>query len=756
MKIEIERKKGEGLQKRRKDVFVRQTDCQTGRFPISMRPMKRLLPTVGAALLAIALVVQAEPQDELYATYYGMMQDAETLQAKGEEAAALIRYREVQEGLQKLNSAYPSYNPTMVKFRLEYVTQKIAPLAVKYPNVKALPKPAVTTPKPMPAKEHVPAPVVEPSFTDSEITRLHDQLISLQTEKIMLQKQLKDALSAKPAAVDPKELAKAEASMLEIQKERDVLKATLQQEQAKAARMVDPKEVTETRAQLSEASKELAAQKKAATKLADENASLEKRIASMRESKELPMLKDEVATLRRQLAEVNKTSGNAMKLETENRALAAEASKLKAENSALKDSSKKMGDLAKLETENRTLAAEATRLKAQSEALEEQLKAEQKRAANMAKAGGGDEALKKELTETQKRLAEQQKAVEKAREGEAVARAVADRATSVQAQLKAQADEAAKLRKENAKLEALLTDPNGLAPAAAAPAMSSKEMAKLEAKVRDLEKERDSLEKKLKEASSRSNRRDTDKTADQLAVMKAELEVLKATKTPYTKEELALFKAPTSPTTLVASVENRPATTTNADANANELSAASRKLMAEGERAANEKRYDVAVEKYEEVLKSNGNHVFTLGQLAAVQMEQNKLSAAEKNLDKALSVKKDDAYSLSLKGIIKFREEKYDEALTLLSQSAKIDPNSADTQNFLGITLSQKGQRGAAEAALRKAIQIAPGNANAHHNLAVVYATQNPPMTELARWHYQKARGYGHPVNAELEKLLAK
>ncbi len=716
--------------------------------------MKRLLPTVGAALLAIALVVQAEPQDELYATYYGMMQDAETLQAKGEEAAALIRYREVQEGLQKLNSAYPSYNPTMVKFRLEYVTQKITPLAAKYPNVKPLPKPAVTTPKPMPAKEHVPAPVVEPSFTDSEITRLHDQLISLQTEKIMLQKQLKDALSAKPAAVDPKELAKAEASMLEIQKERDVLKATLQQEQAKAAKMVDPKEVTETRAQLSEASKELASQKKAATKLADENVSLEKRIASMKESKELPMLKDEVATLKRQLADVNKTAGSAMKLETENRTLAAEASKLKAENESLKSSSKKMGDLAKLETENRTLAAEATRLKAQSEALEEQLKAEQKRAANMAKAGGGDEALKKELSETQKRLANQQSEMARVMKAAEEAKLAAVKATDAQAQLKAQAEEAAKLRKENAKLEALLTDPNGFA-AAPAPAMSSKEMAKLEAKVRDLEKERDSLEKKLKEASSRSNRRDTDKAADQLAVMKAELEVLKATKTPYTKEELALFKAPTSPTTLVASVENRPATTT-VDANANELSAASRKLMAEGERAANEKRYDVAVEKYEEVLKSNGNHVFTLGQLAAVQMEQNKLSAAEKNLDKALGVKKDDAYSLSLKGIIKFRQEKYDEALTLLSQSAKIDPNSADTQNFLGITLSQKGQRGAAEAALRKAIQIAPGNANAHHNLAVVYATQTPPMTELARWHYQKARGYGHPVNAELEKLLAK
>ena len=107
-------------------------------------------------------------------------------------------------------------------------------------------------------------------------------------------------------------------------------------------------------------------------------------------------------------------------------------------------------------------------------------------------------------------------------------------------------------------------------------------------------------------------------------------------------------------------------------------------------------------------------------------------------------------------GILKFRQDKYDDALDFLSRSAAIDPNSADTQNFLGITLSQKGQRVPAEAALRKAIQLAPGNANAHHNLAVIYAQQTPPMLELARWHYQKARSYGHPVNEKLEALLAK
>jgi len=62
--------------------------------------------------------------------------------------------------------------------------------------------------------------------------------------------------------------------------------------------------------------------------------------------------------------------------------------------------------------------------------------------------------------------------------------------------------------------------------------------------------------------------------------------------------------------------------------------------------------------------------------------------------------------------------------------------------------------RGAAETALRKAIQLEPNHASAHHNLAVIYLTQKPPLVELAKWHYQKALANGHPRNSDLEKLL--
>ena len=41
------------------------------------------------------------------------------------------------------------------------------------------------------------------------------------------------------------------------------------------------------------------------------------------------------------------------------------------------------------------------------------------------------------------------------------------------------------------------------------------------------------------------------------------------------------------------------------------------------------------------------------------------------------------------------------------------------------------------------------------HNLAVIYLSQQPPLLELARWHYQKALAAGVPKNPEWEKLFA-
>ena len=71
-----------------------------------------------------------------------------------------------------------------------------------------------------------------------------------------------------------------------------------------------------------------------------------------------------------------------------------------------------------------------------------------------------------------------------------------------------------------------------------------------------------------------------------------------------------------------------------------------------------------------------------------------------------------------------------------------------------GATPDRETFRQAAEAALRRAIQLDPQYGSAHNNLAVIYLTQTPPQIELARWHYQKALAAGQPRNEDLEKLF--
>jgi tetratricopeptide (TPR) repeat protein len=271
------------------------------------------------------------------------------------------------------------------------------------------------------------------------------------------------------------------------------------------------------------------------------------------------------------------------------------------------------------------------------------------------------------------------------------------------------------------------------------------------AQIKQLETQRDDLQRRLdaalKKGSGRKGKNDSAQVQDlenQLSTARARLEVFEARAVPYSPEELQLLQTPTSTlaTTDVKSGKK----------SISELPAGSATLVAEAQHYFADKDYDKAEAAYLQVLKQDPKNVPTLGNLAAIEVESQHLDKAEANVKQALAQDPEDPYSLYVLGILRFRQGKYDEALDALSHSARLDPQNPEVQNYLGLALSEKGQRAAAEAALRRAVQLQPGYGAAHYNLAVVYATQQPPATELARWHYQKAISAGHPRNAELEK----
>ena len=286
-----------------------------------------------------------------------------------------------------------------------------------------------------------------------------------------------------------------------------------------------------------------------------------------------------------------------------------------------------------------------------------------------------------------------------------------------------------------------------------APAATGPSQAENEARIHELEQERDELMARLGDANQRlygSKNQDAAAQIDALArevdTLRARIAVDEAQPVPYTPEELALFKP------------SAPALAANPNAeekSIRELPGGVASLAAEAQNYFSARDYGKAEADYQEILRHDQNNGLALANLAEIELEENKLDNADKHIQAALARSPNDAYNLTVLGRIRFSEARYDEALDALSRAAKLNPQSPDIENYLGVTLAEKGLRGQAETALRRAVQLDPHYAAAHNNLAVIYLTQQPPMVELARWHYEKALANGQPRNPTLEKLLA-
>ncbi len=284
---------------------------------------------------------------------------------------------------------------------------------------------------------------------------------------------------------------------------------------------------------------------------------------------------------------------------------------------------------------------------------------------------------------------------------------------------------------------------------------SSADAAKLaayEANIRDLTQERDNLLARLGEANARlygNKRQDAvariNELADEVNTLRARLAVDESQAVPYTTEELAMFKQP-APVAADPNAEKK---------SISEMPEGSAQLVVDAQNYFAAKQYDRAAADYQKILDRDQNNGLALANLATIELQQGKLDDAEKHIQAAVKQAPQDAYNLSVLGYVKFQQGQYDAAMDALSKAAKLDPANPEIENYLGVTLSHKGLRQQAETTLRKAIELNPNFAAAHNNLAVVYLSEDPPLAQLARWHYQKALDAGQPRNADLESTLA-
>jgi len=180
--------------------------------------MKRILSFCLWLLLAVLPGARAAAVDDQYVEIYGMLEEADKLGGSAQPRAAVTKYLEAQAGLRRLQTEQPDWNSKIVTYRLGYIAQKLDALTQKL-------APAVPA-----------APQLTPGqLLAHQIQQLQEETTRLAAQNSLLEAKLKEALTVQPAAMDPRELSKAEERIKLLQKERDLLAVTLEQARAIAA-----------------------------------------------------------------------------------------------------------------------------------------------------------------------------------------------------------------------------------------------------------------------------------------------------------------------------------------------------------------------------------------------------------------------------------------------------------------------------------------------------------------------------------------
>jgi Tfp pilus assembly protein PilF len=213
----------------------------------------------------------------------------------------------------------------------------------------------------------------------------------------------------------------------------------------------------------------------------------------------------------------------------------------------------------------------------------------------------------------------------------------------------------------------------------------------------------------------------------------------------------------TSPTKTPAGTSSAGTTADNMTAPDSGSPAVPPELLAQAREAKEQfdkGNYRDAEKTYEKILQKAPKNLYILSNLGVVLFRGGKLARAEEAFKKAIAIAPEDAFSRCTLGIVFYSQNKFDEAVNELTKALAINPKNATAHNYLGITASQKGWQEAAQKELETAVAIDPQYADAHFNLAVVFATMQPPQKELARKHYQLATSLGAEPDNNLEQLI--
>lgn len=748
-----------------------------------------LLMFVVVASLAMSVSLRAEDASDLFLSAYQDFQTADKLVGEGSLREALEKYEAVEKMLLEISKAAPDWQPLVVEYRLKKTRENIgrlrsevadlppkteaiegdlpqpdrtdssAPIISTVPVVSGRPPPGVrSTPRKTPPQRR------RTNSVQDQIQGLKDDLTQARQDNERLNANLQSALMEvdknKVTVVDLRsQLAQAQATLENTKQDDDDFSHIRAEFDKRVVGLLQ--KLTDA-----EADREV---------LIDENArlfaKLDKASTYIASSDEI---RDQLLEERTKLAEARDTALSAVNKKKEKKN--DELDLLTKENEKLKEEMKSA-------TKDLVSKEEVDRLKAENASLYEAVEAATSGISiqEHGKLVADKEILEKRLEKSESELAASKliPLVSNPDKDALIAslqsdlNSVNDRLLEAQARISRSDEQVQKLREE------LDQTAGELAQATLNP-KPSPENEKLSTEnellrgiiLRQINRQtlRDDAKKKLEEEIARLQVK-SDVITSQLEVLGSPVLDLTPSEQTLFKEPVALLNEPDPASLKVIMAVVKPKSspgdasatgTPDADGTSSPPPAPERDYIPEDVRAmvveakeAFEKRdYPETERIYQAIIERVPDNYFALSNLAAVQIEAGKLSAAEVALKKAIEINAKDSFAYTNLGILYSRQGRFDEAIEALNTAISINDKDSVAHNYLGVCLGQKSKREDAEEQFKRAIELNPSYPDAHFNLAVLYATTQPQLMELAKHYYIKATELGAAPDPSLEHLI--
>jgi tetratricopeptide (TPR) repeat protein len=249
----------------------------------------------------------ASPQDD-YLQIYVMIQEGDKLTQGGQNSQGREKYETAIQRLEKLKNENPEWEPTIVKYRIKYLTEKLeslksakdsAPAAKPTPAPAPTTLPPATTEKPAPSEPKAEIPVAsapspssspsvatdDPSALRQKIINLSGELESARTELRQAKSELDTAIAEKKQLQEKLSTAPApDANIAKLQEENNTLRGKLtaaEESLKKAAGGELAGEMNSLRGQVDQLEKKLAEANGKSAELARANEEYKTKIASL-------------------------------------------------------------------------------------------------------------------------------------------------------------------------------------------------------------------------------------------------------------------------------------------------------------------------------------------------------------------------------------------------------------------------------------------------------------------------------------------